>query len=60
MTKIREGDSVRVEDDRVSVDGHLVGVGVRQSEESILAAMDGARQRLASSSNGSPRTRWST
>jgi uncharacterized membrane-anchored protein len=47
MTKVREGDAVRIEDDRIYVGDHLVGVGVRQTEDSIREAMDEARQRLA-------------
>ncbi|MGH2692580.1 MAG: putative cytokinetic ring protein SteA [Actinomycetota bacterium] len=48
MRKVREGMPLRLEGDRVSVDGHLVGVGVRQSEGSVLRAMDEARSGLAS------------
>jgi uncharacterized membrane-anchored protein len=47
MTKIREGDQVRVEADRVFVGDDLVAVGVRQSAASVAAAMDAAQQRLA-------------
>jgi uncharacterized membrane-anchored protein len=52
MTKVREGDVVRIEDDRVFVGDHLVGVGVRQTEASIREAMDDARQRLAEQFEG--------
>jgi uncharacterized membrane-anchored protein len=47
MSKVREGDGVRVDGDRVYVDGRLVGVGVRQTRESVTADMEVARQRLA-------------
>jgi uncharacterized membrane-anchored protein len=47
LSKVREGDPVRVEHDRVYVGDRLVGVGVRQTEESVRAAMEVARQRLA-------------
>ena len=48
MRKVREGTPLRVEGDRVMVDGQLVGVGVRQTESSVLHAMDEARSGLAS------------
>jgi uncharacterized membrane-anchored protein len=47
MRKVKEGAEVRVEGDRVYVGEELVGVGVRQSEESVRAAMAEARTRLA-------------
>lgn len=47
MAKVREGDDLRLQGDRVLVDGRLVGVGIRQSEASVLSAMDEARKRLA-------------
>jgi uncharacterized membrane-anchored protein len=47
LEKIREGDPVRVEGDRVYVGEQLAGVGLRQSPESVLAEMDLARHRLA-------------
>jgi uncharacterized membrane-anchored protein len=47
MRKVREGDPVRLEGDRIYVGDILVGVGIRQSTESVLADMDVARQRLA-------------
>jgi uncharacterized membrane-anchored protein len=46
MSKVREGDPIRLDDDRVYSDGTLVAVGVRQSRESVTAAMEVARQRL--------------
>jgi uncharacterized membrane-anchored protein len=47
MSKVREGDGVRVDGDRVYVGDELVGVGVRQTHESVAADMEVARQRLA-------------
>jgi uncharacterized membrane-anchored protein len=47
MRKVREGDRLRLEEDRVMLDGELVGVGLRQTEESVIRAMDEARARLA-------------
>jgi uncharacterized membrane-anchored protein len=47
MSKVREGDPVRLEGDRVYVGDRLVGVGVRQTPESVGADMEVARQRLA-------------
>jgi uncharacterized membrane-anchored protein len=47
LSKVKEGDSVRIDGDRVYVGEDLVGVGVRQSRESVTAAMDVAQQRLA-------------
>jgi uncharacterized membrane-anchored protein len=47
LSKVKEGDAVRLEDDRVYVGDRLVGVGVRQTSESVTAAMEVARQRLA-------------
>jgi len=46
-SKVREGDHVRVQDDRVYVGDRLVGVGTRQTTDSIAAAMSAAQQRLA-------------
>ena len=47
LSKVREGDPLRVEGDRIYVDGRLAGVGVRQTRESVTSAMEVARQRLA-------------
>jgi len=47
LAKVHEGDAVRLDGDRVYVRDDLVGVGIRQSPESVLAEMDAARQRLA-------------
>jgi len=47
LSKIQEGDPIRVERDRVYVADELVAVGVRQTHDSVVAAMEVARQRLA-------------
>ena len=47
MRKIREGDEVRLDGDRILVDGAVVAVGVLQSEETVLGAMERARVSLA-------------
>jgi uncharacterized membrane-anchored protein len=47
LRKVSEGDPVRLEGDQVFVGDELVGVGVRQSEQSVLRDMDEARSRLA-------------
>jgi uncharacterized membrane-anchored protein len=47
MDKVRDGDRLHVEGDRVMSDGQMVGVGVRQSRERVLEAMGEARTRLA-------------
>lgn len=47
MQKIREGDLVRLEGDRVLAGDRLVGVGVRQSGRSVQAAMAEAQLALA-------------
>jgi uncharacterized membrane-anchored protein len=47
MEKVRDGDRLHVEGDRVISDGQLVGVGVRQNRERVLEAMGEARTRLA-------------
>ena len=47
MRKVREGDRLRVEGDRVMLDGALVGVGLRQTERSVIRAMDEAGTRLS-------------
>ena len=46
MRKVRDGTSVRLDGDRILVDGRLVGVGAQQSEASILEAMEDARSGL--------------
>jgi uncharacterized membrane-anchored protein len=47
MGKVREGDRIRVEGDRIYLGNRLVGVGVRQSERSVAEAMAAARVSLA-------------
>jgi uncharacterized membrane-anchored protein len=47
MAKVREGDSVRVEGDRIYVGDALVAVGIRQTPQSVAAAMEAARESLA-------------
>jgi uncharacterized membrane-anchored protein len=44
MEKVRDGDQLRVEGDRLFVGDRLVGVGVRQTRASIVRAMDAARE----------------
>jgi uncharacterized membrane-anchored protein len=47
LRKVREGDIVRLDGDRVFVGDRLVGVGVLQSEDSIRGTMEEARAGLA-------------
>jgi uncharacterized membrane-anchored protein len=47
LRKVREGDVVRVQGDRVFVGDRLVGVGTLQSETSVQAATEEARAALA-------------
>ncbi|HEX6208464.1 MAG TPA: putative cytokinetic ring protein SteA [Actinomycetota bacterium] len=47
MEKVREGMQVRVEGDRVYADDALVGVGVRQTPETVRRAMEEAREGLS-------------
>jgi uncharacterized membrane-anchored protein len=47
MSKVGEGDRVRVDGDHVYSGDGLVAVGIRQSRDSVLAEMDAARQNLA-------------
>jgi uncharacterized membrane-anchored protein len=47
LEKVKEGARLRVDGDRVMLDGELVGVGIRQTEESVIRSMDEARTRLA-------------
>jgi len=47
MRKVKEGAVIRVEHDRIYVGDELIGVGVRQTQESILRAMEEARAGLA-------------
>ena len=52
LRKVREGDPIRVEGERVMLDGRLAGVGTRQSERTVLEAMDEARSGLAAQFDG--------
>jgi uncharacterized membrane-anchored protein len=47
MLKVREGDQVHIDGDRILVGDRLVGVGVSQTEASVQAAMEEARAGLA-------------
>jgi uncharacterized membrane-anchored protein len=47
LQKVRDGDALRVEDDRIYLDDRLAAVGTRQSVESVSAEMAVAQQRLA-------------
>ena len=47
MEKVREKDAIRLDGDRVYSGEVLVGVGIRQSEDSVHRAMEEARVRLA-------------
>ena len=46
MQKVREGDVVRLDGDRVLIDGQVVAVGMRQSHASILEEMEAAQASL--------------
>lgn len=46
LQKVRDGDDVRLEGDRVFVGSRLVGVGVRQTPESVRGDMERARHAL--------------
>lgn len=47
LRKVREGDSLRLDGDRVLIGDRLVGVGIRQSEPAVLEAMAEAKLALA-------------
>jgi uncharacterized membrane-anchored protein len=47
LRKVQEGDVIRIDGDRVYRGDELIAVGIRQSMDSVTAAMDVARQRLA-------------
>jgi uncharacterized membrane-anchored protein len=47
LRKVREGDALRLDGDRVFVEGRLVGAGIRQSEASVREAMAEAQLSLA-------------
>jgi uncharacterized membrane-anchored protein len=46
MGKVREGDEIRLENDRIYVGDRLIGVGIKQSIPSLAAAMEAAQRRL--------------
>jgi uncharacterized membrane-anchored protein len=46
MGKVREGDEIHLEGDRVYVGDRLVGVGIKQSIPSLASAMEAAQRRL--------------
>lgn len=48
MQKLQDGTPVRLDGDRVMVDGHVAGVGIRQTEVSVRRAMDEAQAELSS------------
>jgi uncharacterized membrane-anchored protein len=52
LEKVREGDPVSLDDDRVVVGEELVAVGVRQSLESVTRAMGVAQRRLSEQFEG--------
>jgi uncharacterized membrane-anchored protein len=47
LRKVREGDAVRLDGDRILVGDRLVGVGVRQSEAAVREAMGRAQLAIA-------------
>jgi uncharacterized membrane-anchored protein len=47
LDKVHEGDSLRIEEDRIYAQDRLVAVGVRQSPERVLGSMEEARTGLA-------------
>lgn len=47
MQKVKDGTPIRLDGDRVLLNGDLVGAGVRQTEDSVIRDMDEARSRLA-------------
>jgi uncharacterized membrane-anchored protein len=47
LSKVREGTSIRIDDDCVFAGDELIAVGTRQSVGSVTEAMDVARHRLA-------------
>ena len=52
LRKVREGDPVRLDGDRLFVGPRLVGVGNRQSSDSVLAAMEAAKAALGDRFDG--------
>lgn len=47
LRKVREGDDLRIEGDRLYVEDRLVGVGILQSEDSLREALAEAQNSLA-------------
>ncbi|HEY7668814.1 MAG TPA: putative cytokinetic ring protein SteA [Actinomycetota bacterium] len=47
LEKVREGDAIRLDGDRIFVGDRLVAIGVRQSHTSVLRAMEAAQVSLA-------------
>ena len=47
MRKVREGDVLRIDGDRLYVGDRLVGVGVHQSDASVRQAIEQAQEQLA-------------
>jgi uncharacterized membrane-anchored protein len=48
MQKVREGDRLRIEEDRVYVGEELIAIGQRLGEDEILSRMDRAKESLES------------
>lgn len=46
LEKIREGDAVRLDGDRVFVGDRLAGIGIRESRDSVLTQMEAANRAL--------------
>lgn len=47
MKKVKEGSSLRIEDERIYSADELLGVGILQTQELVLADMEAAESRLA-------------
>jgi len=52
MKKVKEGDRIRLEGDRIYAGDQLVAVGIRQTLASVEDAMEAARHRLADQFEG--------
>jgi len=52
MRKVREGDRVRLEGDRIFVGDRLVGVGTQQSRDSVMEEMEAAKTGLGDRFDG--------
>src|SRR5688500_6391309 len=48
MQKLRDGTPLRLDGDRVMVDGHIAGAGIRQTEGSVRRAMEEVQSELSS------------